>query len=167
MEGSASRLLTGGFLSFYAIKCRMLFIPLAMLAIACIYDFRSREIPDWIPILLIGSAAIAVGFDGISVSFFQLLLGILVGFAVTAIFGLAGGLGGGDVKLVAALGAWLGPIALLVVLFWTALIGMLLAIGFRLGGQKDLPYVPAIAAGFGLVVLWPDAILHLLKLAAG
>jgi prepilin peptidase CpaA len=141
----------------------MFWIPLAILAIACIYDFRSREIPDWIPILLIVTAAVAVGFDGISVSFYQLLLGVLVGFGVMATFGLAGGLGGGDVKLVAALGAWLGPIALLVVLFWIALIGMLLAIGFRLAGKKDLPYAPAIALGFAVFLIWPQGILRLLK----
>lgn len=140
----------------------MFWVPLAVLAIACVFDICSREIPDGIPLVLITTAAIAVGFGWIPLSFAQLVLGVVVGFAITAVFGLAGGLGGGDVKLVAALGAWLGPVALLVVLFWTALMGMLLAIAFRLWGHKDLPYVPAIALGFSVFFFWPEAILRLL-----
>jgi len=143
------------------------YIPLGLLVVACVCDLRSREIPDWIPIALIVTAIVVVALGWVSLSFSQLGFGVLLGFGLTAPFGLAGGLGGGDVKLVAALGAWLGPIALLVVLFWTALFGMLLAFGFRFFGKKDLPYVPAIASGFGLVVIWPEATLHLLRLMAG
>ena len=141
----------------------MLWFPWGLSLIACVYDLRSREIPDWIPVLLVASAGVAVGLAWIPVSFPQLVLGVLIGFSATAVFGLAGGLGGGDVKLVAALGAWLGPIPLLVVLFWTALFGLMLAIGFRLGGRKDLPYAPAIAAGFAFFLCWPRAILWLLQ----
>jgi Flp pilus assembly protein protease CpaA len=145
----------------------MLWLPFCLLGFACYCDLRWREIPDAIPLLLLLTALLAVGLGWISLSFAQLFLGVLVGFVVSAVFGLLGGLGGGDVKLVSALGAWLGPIALLVVLFWTALFGMLMATGFWILGKKDLPYVPAIAFGFGLVVAWPDAILRLLKLLAG
>ena len=58
-----------------------------------------------------------------------------------------GGLGGADVKLVAALGAAVGPVSLLCVLFWTALAGGLLALAAKSRGKRDFAYVPAIAAG--------------------
>ena len=58
-----------------------------------------------------------------------------------------GGFGGGDVKLVIALGAALGPLALLSALFWVALSGGLLALIAVIRGRRDLAYVPAIAMG--------------------
>ena len=48
-----------------------------------------------------------------------------------------GGLGGGDVKLMAALGAVVGPMALLCDLFWMALAGGLLALVANLAGKES------------------------------
>ncbi len=70
---------------------------------------------------------------------------------------------GGDVKLVAALGAWLGPIALMCVLFWVAVAGLLLSVVFWISGKKDLPYVPAIAIGLAIFLCWPQGVLVLLE----
>jgi prepilin peptidase CpaA len=76
--------------------------------VACVYDGRFRRIPNW---LTLGAAAGALAF-------FLVTGGLrgagasLAGWAIAAAlffpFFALGGLGAGDVKLVAALGAWFG-----------------------------------------------------------
>jgi len=60
-----------------------------------------------IPTLALGLAASAWlgGWDGLRAG----LLGASLGFGVLAVFFAIGGVGAGDVKLLAAVGAWLGP----------------------------------------------------------
>lgn len=130
----------------------MLAVPLLLLLIATICDLRTRIIPDWISIALlgwgIGAATFGGGAFGIAGSAWASLgIGLLLGLGLGAILFALGGLGGGDVKLMAGLGAVLGPIALLHVLFWMAMAGAVLAIVAKLRGRSDFAYVPAIAAG--------------------
>ena len=56
------------------------------------------------------------------------MLGTAAGFAVFLVFYLLGGMGGGDVKLMAGFGALLGARRLLEASLWTAGIGGLLAV---------------------------------------
>ena len=76
---------------------------------ACVTDVRSRRIPN---LLTFGAAAAGLlvhtilgGWSGLQLS----LTGWVVGAALFFPFFALGGMGGGDVKLLAALGAWLGP----------------------------------------------------------
>src|ERR1043166_2446284 len=91
-------------------------------------DWRSRRIPNWltVPALLLGIAvnAIAGGVAGGEAG----LLGAGLGLALLLPFVLLRGLGAGDWKLMGALGAFLGPGRLLVVLFGTILIAGLMAV---------------------------------------
>jgi Flp pilus assembly protein protease CpaA len=89
--------------------------------------------------------------------------GAAAGFAVFLVFFLAGGMGGGDVKLMAALGSCLGPIQILWAALFTAMAGAVLAClylawgvirrrwqqqGPGAGEEKlSIPYAPAILAG--------------------
>lgn len=61
-----------------------------------------------LPTLFMGLVASALfgGWAGLG----QSLLGALVGFGVLLVFFTLGGVGAGDVKLLTALGAWLGPL---------------------------------------------------------
>jgi prepilin peptidase CpaA len=68
------------------------------------------------------------------------------------------------VKLLAGLGAVLGPAALLSALFWVVLAGAVLSAGAALRGRRELAYVPAIAAGLFVYGLWPDATSRVLGL---
>ena len=84
---------------------------------ACVTDLRSRRIPN---VLTFGAAAAALvygaatgGWTGVG----SAALGWLIGAVVFIIPFALGGLGGGDVKLLAAIGAWLGPAGA----FWVAL----------------------------------------------
>ncbi len=87
--------------------------------------------------------------------------GVGAGFAVFLVFYLLGGMGGGDVKLMAGFGAVLGLERLLEAALWTAGLGGLFALGVlgfewlrrRLGPPRGsgrveaIPYAPAIALG--------------------
>jgi prepilin peptidase CpaA len=94
-------------------------VALVVSAGACITDLRTRRIPNY---LTLGGAlaamfyAVAVhGLSGLGLSLAGWGAGLIVFLPVF----LLGGLGAGDVKLVACLGAWLGPTLAL----WTALYG--------------------------------------------
>ncbi len=88
-----------------------------MCLVACAYDLRTRRIPN---ILTLGAAALALAFHAIGGGlggFGTSVAGWLVGGALLVPLFWLGGMGGGDVKLLAALGAWVGPGAV----FWVAL----------------------------------------------
>ena len=74
------------------------------------------------------------------------------------------GMGGGDVKLLAMIGAFLGWQALPFVLFSSSLIGSLVGIGFmikqRQGGKTVVPYGPFLSAGALLYLFFRAPIDH-------
>ena len=143
---------------------------------ACIDDLRRRQISNWIP----GSAFLSGlvlqtaqhGWRGTG----SALLGTLAGAGVFLIFYLLGGMGGGDVKLMAGFGALLGAKRLFEAALWTAGCGGVMALAViatalirdfwargksagseaaaspRQQGRRgdSIPYAPAIAAGVWL-----------------
>jgi prepilin peptidase CpaA len=56
------------------------------------------------------------------------LLGTVVGLATLFWLWMLGGMGAGDVKLMAGIGAWLGPVVILEVFVATAIIGAVMAV---------------------------------------
>ena len=79
------------------------------LVIATLTDLRTLKIPNRLtaPMLLLGMAyhASAHGLPGILFS----TMGLLTGFALLVAFYGFGLVGAGDVKILTAMGAWLGP----------------------------------------------------------
>jgi len=113
---------------------------LIVLAVATFTDLRSRRIPNWlvVPFLVIGISVSGWlhGWHGLGQSFEGLGLGLLIyGF----LFWM-GGMGAGDVKLCAAIGAWIGPDQLFIALIITGLAGgaMVLCWATFGGFLKDL-----------------------------
>jgi prepilin peptidase CpaA len=125
----------------------MIGIAIGLVVVATIYDLRVREIPNWIAASLFVTAAAAIIAGLTDLTWTGLVLGAGLGLALTIPLYALGGFGGGDVKLVVALGAALGPLSLLSALFWVAVSGGILAIVAALRGRRDLAYVPAIALG--------------------
>ena len=122
-------------------------LAISLLIVASICDLRTREIPDAISLSLLAVGLITALGGWSVVSIGQSLLGVLLGFAVTAPLFFVGGIGGGDVKLITALGSILGTAGLFSALFWVAIAGGVLALVAKLRGQSDFAYVPAIFIG--------------------
>jgi prepilin peptidase CpaA len=131
---------------------------------ATVNDLINREIADWIPATaLVAGLGWQIGEHGWRGALYG-LAGALAGFAAFLIFYLLGGMGGGDVKLMAGFGALLGAGRLLEAALWTAGVGGVLALavlGWRqmrkavagpaAGPESDsIPYAPAIALGVWL-----------------
>jgi prepilin peptidase CpaA len=100
---------------------------------ACVTDLRTRRIPN---VLTFGAAAFAVifhllvhGVNGLLFALGGCATGVLLFFPLFALRGL----GAGDVKLLAALGAWLGPIAAFSIALWGTAAGGVLALCVALG----------------------------------
>jgi prepilin peptidase CpaA len=133
--------------------------PLLLLIVASVYDLRSRTVPDWIAACIAGWGLVMalLGWHPAGphiAGWWGLAGGLLLGLVLTAPLFFLGAFGGADVKLVAALGALLGPLALLLALFWVALAGGLLAAVAAARGKRDLAYVPAITAGLGMYFIY-------------
>lgn len=108
---------------------------LVVLSVATFTDLRSRRIPNWLvfPYWLAGIVVQGVlfGWHGIG----QSLAGAGIAIGVFGLFFLLGGMGAGDVKLLAAAGAWIGPKQMLFALIFTALVGgVIVVIWAALGG---------------------------------
>ena len=92
----------------------------------------------------------------------DLIAGALLGLGLSASVFYLGGLGGGDVKLLAAIGAAVGPWALLSILAWMALAGGILALIAAARGKREFAYVPAIAVGVVVETVWPGGLARVL-----
>jgi len=134
-------------------------IPVALVALATVFDLRARAIPDWISILLLAWAAVSVAFGWQAFGWMSAAIGAGIAFGAGAILFRLGGFGGGDVKLLTALGAALGLGEFLRALFFIALAGGILSIVAAVRGEKELAYAPAIAIGVlaSIVLRWVGA----------
>jgi len=86
--------------------------------------------------------------------------------AVFLVLGIVsrGGMGGGDIKLAAMIGAFLGTPAVIVALFLAVALGAaagLVLLALRLRSRKDMiPFGPAMATGAMIAVFGSNAIVH-------
>jgi prepilin peptidase CpaA len=140
---------------------------------AAVDDLARRQISNWIPLAaLAGGLGWQVGMHGWS-GWLIALGGAAAGFGAFLIFYLLGGMGGGDIKLMAGFGALLGAGRLAEAALWTAGVGGLLALGAlalravrkRMGRSAapksvapdsipdSIPYAPAIALGVWLALV--------------
>jgi len=107
---------------------------LFVLAVATFTDLRSRRIPNWLvlPFMVAGVAVSGWlhGWHGIG----QSLSGLGLGALLFGILCLMGGMGMGDVKLCAAIGAWIGPSQLATALVITGIAGGVMALCWAAAG---------------------------------
>jgi prepilin peptidase CpaA len=93
-------------------------------------DLRSRRIPNWLVLpFLAAGVLVSFGPKGWHViSVVQSLEGIGLGLLLFGTLAWMGGMGMGDVKLCAAIGAWVGPKQLFVALVLTGIVGGVMAV---------------------------------------
>jgi prepilin peptidase CpaA len=118
---------------------------LALLVWAAAVDLRTRRIPNWLTGALVAGGLLQGALACTSVGLGQASTGLLVGFAFTFVLFALGGMGGGDVKLVAGIGAWVGPSRILEILAAEAVIGMLIVVGQALLARRVGPLVRSSA----------------------
>lgn len=103
-------------------------VALGLTGVAAVTDARSGHIPNWLTLPALFSAPILAGMTMGSGGLLLSVTGLIAcGFVPFCMF-RAGAMGGGDVKLLAAVGAWTGPFVGLEV----QLCSLLLATGFVL-----------------------------------
>jgi leader peptidase (prepilin peptidase) / N-methyltransferase len=135
---------------------------LATLVALAAIDWDTTLLPDslTLPLLWAGLAAAALGW---TIPLKQAVWGAAVGYlslwSIYWFFKKATGkegMGFGDFKLLAALGAWLGWQAILPIVLMASVIGAVVGIGMKLSGAlrqgKYVPFGPFLAGG-GVVVL--------------
>ena len=113
-------------------------VLLALVVLAAVWDVRTGRIPNWLTAggalaalvlrAAAGSGALVDGLQGLG-------LGLLVFFPLFALRAM----GGGDVKLVAMAGAFLGPERALAALLVTAVAGGVMALAAAWRGRVLLP----------------------------
>ena len=135
-----------------------------LLALALI-DADTMLLPDvlTLPLMWVGMIAAQLGWTGLPLSdaMWGAVAGYLSLWLVYQVFlRLTGkhGLGGGDFKLLAALGAWLGWQALPWLVLGASLLGLLYALVLMARGQyqKDqhIPLGPSLALAGAVLALW-------------
>ena len=99
----------------------------AAVAVGAAFDLRCRRIPNALTLglALAGLLAAAIRPD-LTVS--EALGGVGVGLLIPFVLFALGMLGAGDAKLLAAIGAWVGPVGMLWVLLLTGVAGGVLAL---------------------------------------
>jgi prepilin peptidase CpaA len=103
-------------------------VSLGLAVVACGWDLRTRRIPQ---ALTLGGALAGFLFHTVNGGWgasFASAMGWAVGIAIFFVPFALGGLGGGDVKLLGAIGAWLGPMNALWVGLYAGAAGGVLAI---------------------------------------
>jgi leader peptidase (prepilin peptidase)/N-methyltransferase len=139
--------------------------------VIAVIDAETMRVPDVLVMPLAGAGLVVNGL-GIFESIVDSLLGVALGFSAfwllrfmaTRIAGREA-MGLGDVKLFAALGAWLGWQWLLLALFIASLIGSLVGLGLRVAHRfetgRPIPFGPFLIFGAAVVMISGRGILSL------
>jgi leader peptidase (prepilin peptidase) / N-methyltransferase len=147
----------------------------ALVALALI-DWDTTLLPDDItlPLVWAGLIAAAVGWSGTSLpnALWGAVAGYLSLWSIYQAFKLLTGkegMGYGDFKLLAALGAWFGWQALVPIILMSSVIGAIVGIGMKLSSTLReggyMPFGPFLAgAGLTALVFGPSAILDVIGL---
>lgn len=128
-------------------------------------DARTYIIPDEFSI---GGTILGVllSFLPGGITFTASVVGAVLGFGFLYLTGLLGtfwlkkpAMGGGDIKMMAMIGAFLGPLGAVLTVFLGALVGTLVFLPFTLRTRRLVPFGIFLAVGAAVTTVWGEAIL--------
>lgn len=134
------------------------FIVLLLVAAAAVKDFKARQIPDTVNILIV-----VIGFIKIVV-LTEMRKSSIVGFVCAAVLMtickllMKDGLGAGDVKLISALGFFLGINRFIPFMVITSLVSAIAAVVMvilkKMKKNDSLPFAPFVLVGYILNMIF-------------
>jgi leader peptidase (prepilin peptidase)/N-methyltransferase len=157
-----------GFLHWIQIVLILILVYLAYI------DLRTFRLPDVITLPLILSGLLVSGFSNQGfVSFWDSAIGAILGYLslwlLNSLYRFAkqqDGIGMGDAKLLAALGAWLGWFALPGILLMASLTGLIGGLIWLQWNKQNhhsaFPFGPFLAIAGIIELLWPQTLQTLL-----
>jgi len=139
----------------------------ALLALTAI-DFDTQLLPDDITLPLLWGGLL-FNLSGTFTNLHDAVLGAIIGYLVLwSVYWLfklitgKEGMGYGDFKLLAALGAWLGwqllPLIILLSSLVGAIIGIILMVAARHGRNVPIPFGPYLAGGGLIALFWGQSL---------
>lgn len=115
-------------------------LGLAPLLVALVWaaavDVRTRRIPNWLTFGLLAAGLARPLMPAAPITMADATLGALSGIGLLLPLFLLRAVGGGDVKLLAAVGAWLGPAGVMAVFVVEAMVGMVVAIAQAIAQRR-------------------------------
>jgi leader peptidase (prepilin peptidase) / N-methyltransferase len=142
-----------------------------LLALSVI-DWQTTLLPDDLTQTLVWGGLIASSMDWVVLPLHQSVWGAVIGYTslwliATTFERVTGkqGMGAGDFKFLAGLGAWLGPLGLLPVVmlasFAGAMVGLALKLTHRLGEDGYVPFGPFLALAGAIVAVTGNDVIAL------
>ncbi len=152
------------------VLCLRNWVLLCCLFCLSLVDLENYTIPDGCLLTAAAAWVLSLPWMGMGWGEIGVHLLSLVGFGgVILMLSLAcdallhkDSMGGGDIKLFAVMGLYLGPVAGLFTVLLSCLFGLLFALLRRLGGEEgeQIPFGPSIAAATALMLLWGDSLVQ-------
>jgi leader peptidase (prepilin peptidase)/N-methyltransferase len=131
-----------------------------------ITDARHYLIPDeytWGGLVIGLAASLVGGWQG----FLQAVIGAAAGFGLLYVVGVGGkwmfgeeAMGGGDIKMMAMVGSFVGWKGVLLTIFSGALLGTLIFVPLSLRKKRLVPFGVFLAVGAAVTFVWGDAIIE-------
>lgn len=152
----------------YGLSMELIFFCIlgsTLLVIAAI-DFFHEIIPDRLNLLCVVLGGVFVLTSQAGPGWFDGLLGLLLGGGLFLLIAIVtnGAMGGGDIKLMGALGLWFGWKGILLIMFLSFILGAVLSIGLIILKIKKrneyIPFGPFISLAAWIVILYGDTLFH-------
>lgn len=134
----------------------------ALIALTLI-DLDTQLLPDDITLPLLWAGLLANMLGWLPVPLMSAVIGAMAGYltlwSVSGLFKLVvgkEGMGNGDFKLLAALGAWLGWSMLPVIILMSSVVGTVIGVGYLIVRKKsaEYPFGPYLAISGFIALLW-------------
>jgi leader peptidase (prepilin peptidase) / N-methyltransferase len=149
----------------------------AILVAAAVIDSQTMLLPDDLTLPLMWAGLLCAALGWVDISLHQSVWGAAVGYlslwTVSGLYQLMRGkvgMGGGDFKLLAAMGAWFGPVSLIALLLVSCVVGAVIGLSLRATGKLQanqyIPFGPYLSLAGVVLCFFKAPVLLFFGLAA-